>query len=204
MFTGQYLKNFGPFDAVYTSPMLRAKETARVIAHELKLNNNNQFIIDNRLIECKSGIMSGKTKSEREEFIKKNPNINKLFMKYMNANTPLERAIVEKKYGNKFNNAIKAETTKSVQDRMINFLGEIVESKSNLKKIIIVSHSGTITDFISGIFRIPQVPLGPMYKEKSNCSICLIEYVYDKTIPLICRFKMVAEPSNIHLELFNK
>ena len=65
--TGKFLKNFRIgeqryFDAIYSSPLIRAKETADIISHQLGLD----IIEDDRLIEETEGLYAGLNKDSDE------------------------------------------------------------------------------------------------------------------------------------------
>ena len=58
---GLALKNQGEWDVVVTSPLLRARQTAEIIA---ELLNIAEIIVDDDLIEMDYGMASGKTREE--------------------------------------------------------------------------------------------------------------------------------------------
>lgn len=78
--TGEYLKTFGKYDVIYSSPLLRVVQTSNIIKN--KLGYKNDIIIDDRLEEHNLGVIDeGLNNDEIEKYINKNPEIiqNKLF-----------------------------------------------------------------------------------------------------------------------------
>ncbi len=67
-----------PFSTIYTSPLSRAVDTAKIFLEELKLSQSEEpsFIVDERIIEVKTGELDGVLFSELgiyEELIRKVP-----------------------------------------------------------------------------------------------------------------------------------
>ena len=116
-------------DLIFVSPLLRARETAEIIAKELKL----EIIIDERLSEFRQGEFDGKT---QEEF-------NTVFPTW-----PEEIRDKRKKLG--------VETEDNARKRFSSFLEEINKKYKN-KNIVIISHGDPlqfIYSIIQGIDRI--------------------------------------------------
>lgn len=59
----------GKFDCILLSSLLRARQTAKIIADEINYDEN--IIYDNRLMKLGKGIMAGKHKKIRYPLIKK-------------------------------------------------------------------------------------------------------------------------------------
>ena len=106
------------FDIVFSSPLKRAFETAKIIA-------GNNVIVDDRLIERGNGLLEGKTKDEMIEIIEK----EKIDM------TDID------------NDKFGIESIRHLQERVDNFLNEIT-SKYKDKNILIVTHAGAIINMV--------------------------------------------------------
>jgi len=106
-------------DAIYSSPLKRCKQTAKVIAKKLKL----QVSIAPELREVNFGIFEGLTLKEAEE-------------KYP--------VLFLKRTKDKWNFKIpKGESYKEAAKRILKFLRKIFESKEN-KNIVLVTHATVI------------------------------------------------------------
>ena len=115
---GQWMKNV-PFDHIYSSDSLRAKQTAEAITqfsgHELK--------IDLRLREKNLGIFEGLTS---EEARKRHPEVFRLF----------------KSSGSKYE-IDEGESTQQLQDRALEIVEEI-RIKHPEERVLLVTHGGFI------------------------------------------------------------
>lgn len=60
--TGDFLKKFGKYDAIFSSPLLRAVQTSNIIKN--KLGYKDEIIIDKRLEEHNLGITEGLNNDE--------------------------------------------------------------------------------------------------------------------------------------------
>ena len=102
------------FDVVFSSPLKRAFETAKIIA-------GDNVIVDDRLIERGNGILEGKTIDEVNAIIEK---------EHVDIN-----ALDEDRLG--------IESIRNLQSRLNDFLDEILD-KYKGKNILIVTHAGAI------------------------------------------------------------
>ncbi len=112
------------FDVVYSSPLIRALETAEIVAPSSKV------IVDNRIIERDLGDYEGTS------FANENGNIDERFDD-LNLN-----------YSEK-----NVEGIKSLFDRVTNFIEEIKEKHKD-KNVLIVTHNGAINvinHYINGL-----------------------------------------------------
>ncbi|MBD3282469.1 MAG: hypothetical protein GF387_02565 [Candidatus Portnoybacteria bacterium] len=104
-------------DIIFSSPLLRTKQTAEIIAEELNL----KISLDERIREHDCGIFNGRTveewnnffKTKKEKFTKRPPN---------------------------------GENRRDIKERLESFLKE-TEEKYNNKNILIVSHEGVLLIF---------------------------------------------------------
>ena len=115
---GQWMKN-APFDHIYSSDSLRAKQTAEAITqfsgHELK--------IDLRLREKNLGIFEGLTS---EEARKRHPEVFRLFK------TAGSKYVID-----------EGESTQQLQDRALEIVNEI-RIKHPEERVLLVTHGGFI------------------------------------------------------------
>ena len=115
---GQWMKN-GPFDLIYSSDSLRAKQTAEAITqfsgHEL------QF--DQRLREKNLGVFEGLTS---EEARKRHPEVFRLFK------TAGSKYVID-----------EGESTQQLQDRALEIVNEI-RIKHPEERVLLVTHGGFI------------------------------------------------------------
>ncbi len=105
------------FDYVFCSPMLRTKETAKIIAENLKMDIG-QIVFDERLVEFQVGDLDGKSIEEYFKYIETIPDY---------FSTPLPGG----------------ESRLAVHKRMGDFIYEL-EKKYSDKKILIISHGDPI------------------------------------------------------------
>jgi broad specificity phosphatase PhoE len=190
--TGLYLKEFRLpkhyVDCIWTSSLSRAKETAEIIQREIDIKSNIEFKILDELKECGSGKLSGLTKTEepRKTFIEK----KKEFVE-TKTNIELEEEIVDFIENLDKELKIGGETYDSVVARANIIIEEIIKSKC--QNIIIVSHSGFISTLIPQMYNISESLIGG-----GNCAISYHQYNISKN-----KFKMIAPPSNNHLNKIN-
>jgi len=115
---GQWMKNV-PFDHIYSSDSLRAKQTAEAITqfsgHELK--------IDLRLREKNLGVFEGLTSEEARE---RHPEVFRLFK------TAGSKYVID-----------EGESTQQLQDRALEIVDEI-RIKHPEKRVLLVTHGGFV------------------------------------------------------------
>ena len=115
---GQWMKN-APFDHIYSSDSLRAKQTAEAITqfsgHELK--------IDLRLREKNLGVFEGLTSEEARE---RHPEVFRLFK------TAGSKYVID-----------EGESTQQLQDRALEIVDEI-RIKHPEERVLLVTHGGFI------------------------------------------------------------
>tara|TARA_B100000315_G_scaffold41422_1_gene36328 strand:+ start:130 stop:738 length:609 start_codon:yes stop_codon:yes gene_type:complete len=115
---GQWMKNV-PFDLIYSSDSLRAKQTAEAITqfsgHELK--------IDLRLREKNLGVFEGLTSEEARE---RHPEVFRLFK------TAGSKYVID-----------EGESTQQLQDRALEIVDEI-RIKHPEERVLLVTHGGFI------------------------------------------------------------
>lgn len=116
-------ENFGEqkFDAIYSSPLFRTKETAEIVANKIGYPVE-KIIFDDRIREVQTGF-DGRPISEYRDFV---PTLNDRFEK----------------------SAEGAETVLDLKKRIGNFLKEI-DSKNEGKRILVVTHEYPVWVFVA-------------------------------------------------------
>lgn len=185
--TGEYLKQFRakdkPFDAIYASPMLRAKETAEIIANII--NYDQPIIYMDNLKERKHGKLSGLTKSDPLYKI-----LSEYRQKYVSLD-PVENVSQDIVYEHlNQDHDIGFELDRDLENRAYDCMKQILTSDH--KKILIISHGGLLLSLIRKIFSIPRAPESD-FSAGENCWISLMSYNKG--------FKMIFPPNTAHLKL---
>jgi len=146
--TGKYLKKiYGKFDIIISSPRSRTIHTSRIIANEIKYNND---IFINNLIEepYPNKCVVGLTKSEFNKFYEKS-DINQLEKKYNSEPNPYKKKLIKIELNNLYSNLFFS----SIDNNNNNIYDQILENlkiflnflkKLKYKRILIVSHGGII------------------------------------------------------------
>jgi broad specificity phosphatase PhoE len=184
--TGKVLKNYGKIDVVFYSPIKRCIETANIIAKEV----GNKNLQENKLL-VESGEeyhkFSGLSKKERDEIMSKQKEYIKLHENYKKEKNIFTRTKIQKKIINK-----ELKITKSKPDvyglenncnKFLKFL-----SKQNYKRVVVVSHRGTIQMFLKILCNIDAYNMNIKILPKdnndniyiNNCSITGVKYENNK------------------------
>jgi broad specificity phosphatase PhoE len=197
--TGKYFRDYRiddkNFDLVLCSPMLRAKKTAEIICNKVGFDLNKIKFFD-ELVENDQGLISiGKTDEElkkdkfyddyfkfREKVDKiKDPIESKMFF----MNNVSKVSAIEKKY--------KLESKKKLMTRCKKIIDFI--KKSKFKKILIVSHGGTVVNgFLCLLFNI--IKIKGDYTYGSNCHITYVTQKKNK-------FNLITIPNTLHFAIYN-
>ena len=167
--TGIYLKKIRKLNInntiIYTSPQLRAFETAEIIKN--KINKKLNITLDKRLVETNKGILSG-LGNDSPIVVKYNNTIsNKLKGDSLSKRENILTII------DNINSKYNIENTTDIAKRLKSFFNHIKYEKKN---IIIITHSGVITNILAHILNIlvhPSLLKGDLSKGK-NCSITTI------------------------------
>ncbi len=139
--TAAYLATVGA-DALYSSPILRAKETAGIIAESVSL----PIVFDDRLWEVGMGVFNG---GQQEDLLKKYP-------------TPEMRLVPDV--------SDKMESILEVHSRLGDFLDEL-KGKYIGKKVILVSHGDPLEQLHGILMREgPGRAAMGWYPEKGSCT----------------------------------
>jgi len=144
------------FDAVYSSPLIRARRTAEIAS------GSQEVIIDNRLIEVDFGNWEGKTK---EEFIEENA---ELWYSWMN-NPAVAQA------------GGSGESGAEVVERVDHFYQEMLQRHSS-GKILVVGHNGINRLYMAHKLGMPLKNYRRIVQE--NSSITMFELNQDGNFTL--------------------
>lgn len=191
--TGIYLLNYrlitDNFDCIISSPLIRASETAQIIASQLKFRNEILFF-DN-LKEVKKGIFSGMTSTESNKY---NTALSEVNDYVNNMKDPIERTLANELYFGKLLEDKVGETGIESNDELFARCDSIIEYLLNIphKKIIVVSHSGLLHVLFQRMFHIYEVPYGNLDNGK-NCWISFVKLTNGI-------FTMVTPPNTKHFE----
>lgn len=190
--TGKYLLskiNDNKFDLIISSPMIRAKHTANIIADILGYDKQN-IIIDDKLTENYQGLISiGKYEDELrhdpfyDEFFK----LKDEFFKTDHIDQCLAIKDIPEIYIKKY----KMESLEHIRQRVTEFINFLKET--NYKKIIVVSHSGTINWINRIILNTYDIIQGNM----SNGKNCSITYYHLNNNGI---FTLIVAPNTLHLK----
>ena len=138
---GEYLKQFGKFDLVISSPATRSIQTAENIME--KINYNKKIIIDNLILEETTPNYAGLNKDEIIVIEKNNIELQKILKEYSKITDPFERLEYYKK---NIDTTIKLGMGGESHTKQFNkhkkFLSKL--KKLNKKCVLVVGHGGTI------------------------------------------------------------
>ena len=181
--TGKYFNSKNITDVhIYSSPSIRAVQTAQLIANELNINKS-KINTDDRINEMSYGLLSGTRKGDKinDEYKKECDKMPKDPIDYM-----LELPAFDKKIVKKY----KVESDKHIQDRVTNFFKSLPNKP---KHIIIVTHGGIMTYIIRCLFNILQarVVLGDLTSGPNCCIMCIKN---EKN-----KYELLTAPNTLHL-----
>lgn len=155
------LKNYD-IEALYSSNLIRARQTAEIIGKELNLVNN----IEDNLREISFGALEGLTDME----------IKERFGEFIEERSKATSDI----------SFPEGESGQDVYNRAFPVLLEIINraKSDNMEQIAIVSHGGVIRTLVAGILGADFAKKLCVSKDLENCSITEIDYdeKYDKFI----------------------
>lgn len=193
--TGKYLDKYRQkdkhFDLILSSPMLRTKKTAEIIAKEI--GYKKEIIYMDELKELDQGVISiGKTIDElrKDKFY---DDFFKMINKIEKIKDPIEKSLfkkLNKKYLDKIFKKYEMESKENIEKRVKKVLKYIENTKHN--KILIISHGGIIEEINKILLNAYNVPYGDM-TNGSNCHITT--YEYDK------KYKLIMPPNTLHFSI---
>jgi broad specificity phosphatase PhoE len=192
--TGKYLKKYGKFDKIISSPRDRCIETANNIAKQI--NYKKDLEIDKRLLENKAGIFNGMNKDEMNKIF----NSNKKYKKWKTTRDKLNDNIKKSKtefekykylqllntHYEKSNKMFKSTMYVYINKQQKSFLNYL--KKQNYKRVLVVLHGGSIYRMYMNMVPNLMLEMFDMYdesvKKESNCVMFGAIYDDNKYIAL--------------------
>ena len=187
--TGEYLKKVrklnGSNCVIYTSPAMRAVQTATIIKNEI--NRKLKMQSDERLLETSKGVLSGLSKTDKLN--KKYSNdIDKALKK---GDTLHNRERITDVLNN-INPKYGVEPIAVIKKRVVDFFNNLPMDKPN---VVIVTHAGIVTSILIHVMRIMQIINGDQSRGK-NCTITTMEKTVSKKNPI---YTLLTFPNTEHL-----
>lgn len=192
--TGKYLKKYGKFDKIISSPRDRCIQTANNIAKQI--NYKKDLEIDKRLLENKAGIFNGMNRDEMNKIF----NSTKTYKKWqttrnkINDNIKKSKTEFEKykytqelhKHYEKGNKLFKSTTYEYINKQQKSFLNYL--KKQKYKRVLVVLHGGSIYRMYMNMVPNMELPMFDMYdesyKKEPNCVMFGAIYDDNKYIAL--------------------
>lgn len=138
---GDWLKKFGKFDAVYSSPRHRCIQTLEQITKKIKYKGD--IIIDQLLLEGKAGDMNGIHIKEIEKLCKQNKKLAKLDKELKHEINPFKKVKINKKINIEHTKMFNLEEDDLIFGNNFNkFLNKLKKQKH--KRVLICAHGGTL------------------------------------------------------------
>lgn len=147
-------------DAIYSSPLGRAFETAEIIARESSFRG--EIVSVDELMERRGGILEGTTTADREERYPEQMRKWRTF--------PEEEGW----------SVVGAETDEEVLDRFRDAISRIRSRHGAGERVLVVSHGGAMRAFLRDVFGADVLP-GTV--RAANASITRIEWSLDGEMP---------------------
>jgi broad specificity phosphatase PhoE len=192
--TGEYLKKYRmndkPFDCMITSPRMRTKQTANIIADEIDFKSSNG---DSEVTKIE--IIKELGRGKMDEYYEAQIEIIEKIK------DPIERwkaeanmhKIIQENY-----NLKNMDDSQDIEKRLSDFIDHLKSMKEN--KIIVVSHYGFLfTALLPKIFNVPSDAFQHytgVSPDEDNCAICYCIYNESEN-----NFEMVMPPSTEHLKI---
>lgn len=201
--TGEYLKMFGQFDAVYSSPSVTLGHRCIQTANEIikKIDYDKGIIESDLLLEGRAGIMNGLNPEEISKELQKNEALAKLNNDLENEKNPFKRIKIDEEIGAL---QVKCYELDPIQQRLDNYrLFLDIIKKADYKRILVVTHGLSLryfqniltnTDIYSDTVFLPNEYYSNNKKlvEGGNCAIMLARYIDDS-------YELVQPINNLHL-----
>ncbi len=201
--TGKYLKKYGNFDLVISSPRDRCLQTAEIIVREIGYKGKIQQ--SDLLLESKAGKLNLMNKKEIRTFIAKNPQLKELQSQIKDETNEFMKLKLAKKYNILYCKYTEQSNYEEIETHYRDFLDYV--KKLDHKRILVVCHHGTIHKITHMIANIEFNATADVYPNKytifyirpkqnffnGNCTLMGMRYKNK------C-FKIVIPPNNLHLE----
>jgi len=194
--TGMYLREYRmvdrQFDIIFSSPMKRTRETAKIIAKKVGYNIDKIKYMK-ILEEGDHGLIAvGKTREEMREdkFYDK---YFEIVQKYENIKNPIGKIDSFENFISELNEYYEMELVSEFRNRVEKFVEILKELPDG--KYCVISHGGTIGEINKYILN-TEIIKGD-YKCGSNCHITFYRYIDGK-------FKLIIPPNTLHFEIYDK
>ena len=164
--TGKYLKKYGKFDKIISSPRDRCIETANNIAKQI--NYKKDLEIDKRLLEGKAGIFNRMNRDEMNKIF----NSTKTYKKWQTTRIKIENNIKKSKTEfEKYNKMFKLTMDEYINKQQKSFLNYL--KKQNYKRVLVVLHGSSIYRMYMNMVPNMELSMFDMfdesYKKEPNC-----------------------------------
>jgi broad specificity phosphatase PhoE len=214
---GKYLKTFGEFDLVISSPATRCIQTAENICKEINYtksiitkesNNISPKLILEKIYEKYAGMSNKDGDKMTKDILNKNDKLQNL-MKHKDESNQFKRIDLLNDVYKILCKIKEIDTPNKIRNNHIKFLNQL--KKLNKKCILVVCHGGTVrdmTNIITNTFHDPKpnISIIPIeYKDSGNS----YELHLHNTSIMGCYIKnnkitLVIPPNTLHLKDLNK
>lgn len=183
--TGEFISKNFKMSKIYSSPLLRAKHTAKIISK--KLNFKDNITIDKSIIEVSKGILSGKNKNEVKSIINKNEQLKKIIN--IQKNNYFKYMMNYEKYFNIWAKNVNGEKLEKIEKKSNDFFNKIKKSKGN---VLVITHGSFIDHLISKLTNSIKLPKNNIKGTQTNCSLTIINVIDNN-------YKIITVKNNYHL-----
>jgi broad specificity phosphatase PhoE len=184
---GDFLNKYFKFDTVICSPMIRTKQTAKIVCKQLNFDHN-KITYDENLREKRHGkIISGKKDKDLRFIPKIGPKIKYIDDIIGKLNIIERKDKKWEKYEDKIMKLTNGETFAQFRQRIKRFIRKINHHiKNNNGNLLVVTHGGVIRDLLKIIIGHDEIPED--YGAVHNCSITIINYKKNKPNVIMAQY----------------
>jgi broad specificity phosphatase PhoE len=203
--TAEYIKMYGNFDAIYSSPLLRATQTANIIKKIIKYKK--EIEISELLEENNLGILEGMRPSEADEYMRKNKTLQKLYGEEDREQNLFKKIKITEQLENEFFKYAKSTLTYDDQMKNVSKFLDFLK-KQNHKRVLVVCHGG-ILDIVSSIITntsIYNIDLAIVLRTQTTRVVYMKPFLYGGNCDLMGvlleddKYKLVIPRNNLHLK----
>ena len=199
--TGKYIASiYGPFDMIYSSPIMRCKQTAQIIAS--CVGYDKDIIYDNLLIESgeENHKLGGLSTEDQNDILNKYKVLLDMNQIIKDEKNLFKKAELIKLFHNECSKYL--DIIPSFDQIIQNYLKFLTNLKKD-KRILVVGHRGTIEGMLSIATNISIHDMSETIKivakqhkddmSYSNCCIMGLKYKDDS-------FRLIFPPNRVHLD----
>ena len=200
--TGKYLKNtFDSFDCIYSSPVVRCKQTTNVILDELQINKEIKY--DNNLIEIGEEYYEYKgMSSDAINKIMEKEGVNEMEKIYESIIDPYKRFEYGIKLYDKYEKLCKSKPNMETATKNLKIFLETLR-ESHEDNILVISHGGIMRllqkmisniDTYSGndVILTNKIPIDNNNELFGNCACMYLAIINNE-------FKIISPMNTLHL-----